>query len=154
MKIIKEPTRILGILLVCLAIASTARHVASDLAIRDLTPEKCTMEAEGRVVDSVYGSKLSHGSSRRYSYSVYYDVIEYEVDNKTYQIVSSHGSINHSIIGATLTVSYNPDDPSKAYDGSAPYVDESVYFIPLMMGIIGLFLALGLDKRIKSGKMR
>lgn len=150
MNFFKEPTRIVGMLLICLAIISAGRNAISDMEILELTPEKCTMEADGWVVDSVYGSKLSHGSNRRYSYSVYYDVIEYEVDNQRYQIVSRHPSKNNSIIGAMVTISYNPNDPSKAYDGSEPYVDESAYFYPFMMVIIGLLLALGLDKKLKT----
>ncbi|MDO5154784.1 MAG: DUF3592 domain-containing protein [Eubacteriales bacterium] len=150
MIIFKEPTRIIGIILLCFALISAAGTVKSDLEIIGLTPEKCTMETEGRVIDSAYGTKLQHGSNRRYSYSVYYDVIEYEVDNHKYQITSRHASKNNSIIGATVTVYYNPNDPSKAYDNSAPYVDGSDYFYPFMMGIIGLVLTLGLGEKIKK----
>lgn len=146
MKIFKEPTRIIGILLICFALISAVVTAMGDLEIKDLTPEKCTMETEGWVIDSVYGSKLQHGSNKRSAYSVYYDVIEYEVNNQKYQFTSRHGSKSKSIIGATVTVLYNPSDPSKAYDGSAPYVDESAYFYPFIMGIAGLALVLGLNK--------
>ncbi len=150
MKFFKEPTRIIGILLICFAIISAASNAKEDLEIVELTPEKCTMETEGWVIDTAYGSKLQHGSSRRSSYSVYYDVIEYEVDNQKYQITSRHASKSKSIIGAMVTVYYNPNDPSKAYDNSAPYVDESVYFYPVMIGIIGVVLVLGLDKKFRK----
>lgn len=150
MNILKEPTRIIGVILLLFALVSAAITAKSDLKILDLTPEKCTMETEGMVIDTAYGSKLTHGTSRRSSYSVYYDVIEYEVNNQKYQITSSHASKSKSIIGAMVTVYYNPADPSKAYDGSAPYVDESAYFYPVMIGIMGLVLILGLGEKLKN----
>lgn len=150
MKKLKEPTRIFGILLICFALFTTARAVRKNVDIIGLTPEKCTMETEGTTVDYVRGAKAQYGTSRGHVYDVYYDVIEYVVDNQTYQITSKNPYASEPVIGAMTTVHYNPNNPSKAYDNSAPYVEKGMYFYPVMYFLMGLFLVLGLDKRLKK----
>lgn len=149
MKKLKEPTRIIGVLLICFALISVARRAVYDMEVIGLTPEKCTAETEGTTIDFVYGTKMQYGTRRGHASSVYYDVIEYVVDNQKYVITSRHAYSSAPIIGATTTVYYNPNDPSKAYDNSAPYVDAGEYYYSVMTAIIGLVLVLGLVKKLK-----
>lgn len=146
-----EKTKLIGVILMCFAILSSGKNALADIKIIGLTPEKCTQATEGTIVDTVYGTKMQYGGSVRGNmYDVYYDVIEYKVDNQIYKITSRHASTGDPVIGATTTVNYNPDNPAKAYDNSPPYLDASDYYYSVMIFIIGLALVLGLDKLLKK----
>lgn len=142
-----DKMRILGVLLIIFALFGIGKGVIDNAKIMELTPTKCAGLAEGTVVDYKLGTKWQYaGSKDGYNYDVYYDVIEYEVNNQKYQITSRHASVGDPVIGATTTVHYNPKDPSKAYDNSAPTTSGREYYYPIMVLIMGLVLALRLDK--------
>lgn len=139
--------------MVIFSIISSVRLVYHDIKLIGLTPEMCTGEVTGYVVDSVYGSKMKYGrtSHSQYDnfYDVYYDVIEYEVDGTTYKITSHHAQKGKTIIGAQTQVYYNPENPAKAYDNSPPYFDGAEYFYPVMTILMGIALFFRLDKYLK-----
>lgn len=147
---LKEPIRIIGVIIICFALFNFIRTTIYNIQIIGLTPEKCTEEVEGRVIDYEYGSKMQYGRIGGHSYSVYYDVIEYEVNGHTYKITSRHAYKSKPVVGAMTTVHYNPNNPSKAYDNSEPYADNSGYFIAAMYLILGLAIFFRLDKVISS----
>lgn len=145
--------RILGALIAIFSIVSLARLALQDMKLIGLTPEKCTGEVTGYIVDSVSGSKMRYGSTSHNQYEnfydVYYDVIDYEVDGTVYEITSRHASSGNPVIGAQTQVHYNPQNPAKAYDNSPPYVNRLEYFYPVMIALIGVILILRLDRFFK-----
>lgn len=149
----KNSIRILGILMTIFSIVSFVRLASQDIKLIGLTPEKCTGEVTGYIVDSVYGSKMRYGrtSHSQYDnfYDVHYDVIEYEVEGIKYKITSHHAQTGETVIGAQTQVYYNPENPAKAYDNSPPYFSEGEYFYPIMTLLMGIVLIFRLDKSLK-----
>lgn len=145
--------RIVGIIIVVFALVNLVILGIKDIKLIGLTPEKCTGEVTGYVVDTVYGSKMRYGGTSRNQYEnfydVYYDVIDYEVDGTVYEITSRHASSGNPVIGAQTQVHYNPQNPAKAYDNSPPYVNRLEYFYPVMIALIGVILILRLDRFFK-----
>lgn len=135
------------------SMVSFARLAYRDIKLIDLTPEKCSGEVTGYVVDSVYGTKMRYGgtSHNQYEnfYDVYYDVIEYEVEGKTYKITSRHAQKGKTVIGAQTQVHYNPENPAKAFDNSPPYFSGAEYFYPVMSVLMGIALIFRLDRFLK-----
>lgn len=145
----KDKIRLVGLLMICFSLIYLGRMLFRDIQIIGLTPENCTKEVEGVVVDSVPGAKSQYGGNRGHMYSVYYDVIEYKVKNKKYKITSRHAQTSKTVIGAMTTVHYNPSNPAKAYDNSPPQFEGLMYFYPAMIFLIGLFLIFRLDLKLK-----
>lgn len=145
--------RVVGLLMAVFALFGIVRLAASDLKLIGLTPEKCTGEATGYIVDTVYGTKMRYGTTshnlHESYYDVYYDVIEYEVEGKKYKITSRHAHTGDPIIGAQTDVHYNPENPAKAYDNSPPYFSGAEYFYSVMVVIMGIALFFRLDKLLK-----
>jgi len=153
-KLKKEPLRILGLIAIGFAIFQVISVTIENAELKELTPEKCTMETEGITVDYTQGVRRRYGSSREYGSNVYYDIIEYVVDNHTYRITSRHAYKSEPVIGAITTVNYNPDDPSKAYDNTPPYADPYGCYYSMGIAIMGLVLLLRLDKKIPGKNKR
>lgn len=149
----RDSIRIVGILMVIFSLVSLVRLGVKDIKLIGLTPEKCTGEVTGYIVDTVSGSKMRYGrtSHSEYEniYDVYYDVIEYKVEGKTYKITSRHAQSGEPVIGAQTDVHYNPQNPAKAYDNSPPYFSGLEYFYPFMIAIMGIVLIFRLDKLLK-----
>lgn len=149
----RDMIRILGALMVAFSLVFLARLAFRDFKLIGLTPEKCTGEVTGYIVDTVYGSKMRYGgtshSQHENFYDVYYDVIEYEVDGKIYKITSRHAQSGEPVIGAQTQVHYNPKNPAKAYDNSPPYFSGIEYFYPAMIALMGIALFFRLDKLLK-----
>lgn len=145
--------RILGIIMIVFSVISFARLISQDIQLIGLTAEKCTGEVTGYVIQSVHGSKLRNGGNgwNRYgkTYDVYYDIIEYEVEGKIYQITSHHAQASETLVGAQTQVHYNPENPATAYDNSPPYFDGLPYFYPGVFALLGIILILGLDKYLR-----
>lgn len=149
MEKLKDSKRILGIIIICFALFDAAKIAFHDIELIGLTPDKCTVEVEGISVDYVLGSKMQYGGSvGGHAYDVYYDVIEYEANGQKYQITSRHASVGDPVIGAQITVHYNPNNPAKAYDNSPPSVDSRGYYYSVMILFIGLVLVFRLDQVI------
>lgn len=149
----KNSIRIIGVLMVVFALVGLVSLGVQDIKLIGLTPEKCTGEVTGYVVDTVYGTKMRYGrtSHNEYEnyYDVHYDVIEYEVAGKKYTLTSRHAQSGDPIIGAQTQVHYNPANPVKAYDNSQPYFSGGEYFYFVMTVVIGIALYFRLDRFLK-----
>jgi len=145
--------RILGVIMIIFAVIGYAGLVSQDIRLIGLTPEKCTGEVTGYVTGSVHGSHLRYSGNgwNRYgrTSSVYYDVIAYEVEGKTYEITSHHAQASETLAGAQTQVYYNPEDPAKAYDNTPPYLEGLPYFYPGVFALLGIVLIFRLDKYLK-----
>jgi len=139
--------------MIVFSIISFVSLISQDIKLIGLTPEKCTGEVTGYVVESVHGSKVRNGGNgwNRYgrTFDVYYDIIQYEVDGKKYEITSHHAQGSETIVGAQTQVHYNPENPAKAYDNTPPYFEGLPYFYPGILALLGIVLVFRLDKYFK-----
>ena len=106
-----------GIGSMLLLIAVGAAFVgAGTFAMKSSAIDETWVRTNGKVVDTT--SQISDGST------IYYPVIEYQVEGKNYRISGSGGSSFAPGIGSQKELAYNPQTPqvAKAVDGSGTKV--------------------------------
>lgn len=76
--------------------------------------------------------------------TLYAEIVEYEIDGKTYTATSSSASTSPKSKGATIKIAYNPDNPNECiFIGSTVMATVILFVLGVAFAAAGAYLTVG-----------
>lgn len=106
---------------------------------------KTYIDVVGYVVDYEYDEPLN-------SNSLAAEIVEYEIDGKTYKVTSNTSSNTPRSRGSEVKLKYNPDNPNDVI-----WVNDSFNYILPIVGtvftVLGIILSIQASRKIKNNEI-